>query len=221
MKPLEELEKIIKQSNPSTALTLINQALNDEKYYRPDVLVLRAKLYRKMDKHKESLQDLNEAVAQNDLHADAYFERAITYYYLKQYRQSLEDLDRAVELQPQSAFRYAGRAYLKAAMGMVHEAIEDYQKAIELDPDDAISHNNLGLIYENMGRRNQAYHLYRIAENLSGNIVLGELSDKNFSGVGSTFRQTIWHYVFSLFYSRQARKEYWQFVRTIFSRRKK
>ncbi len=117
-------------------------------------------------KYKEALHFFNEFIKSHPRDADAFSDRGVVRLHLNDLKGALEDMNYARSLEPKKAYRYSSRAFVKEKMGDTRGAILDYEKAIALDPDDAIAYNNLGLLEEKLGRHNKAIEHIKKADAL-------------------------------------------------------
>lgn len=219
MDALEQGKKYFEENNYQAALDCFTLFLSMNTLHA-DALFFRAICHRKLGDYKSSIIDFTAVLKKLPEEATIFSERGVSYFHNKQVDLSLKDMDKAVELEPHKAYRYSSRAFIKAYKD-VEGAIADYKKAIALDPEDEISHNNLGLLEENQGRYKEAQENYK-----KSNEIIGYDPEKHQQQVPpsipkATEEPPSFGSVFaSLFNSQAARKDFWNFVISIFGRNK-
>jgi len=217
MDQLLEGKKLFEEQDYQKAIDVLSNFL--KKYSsNADALYMRAVSYRKTGNFDRSIEDLTLILHRLPDEASLLSERGVSYFHKKDFDNALKDMDRAVDLEPNNPYRYSSRAYIRANVD-VKGAASDYEKAIELDPEDEISHNNLGLLYENKGKVNTAKKHFNKA-----NKILGYDPEKKDANKEETNQQienseSISQIMFSVFKSKKARKEYFSFLKSFFSRK--
>ena len=91
-------------------------------------------------------------------------------------------------------------------------------QTIELDPKDDIAYNNLGLLQENAGKMSSAKNNFKKADKISGynpekrvDEIKKDLNEEEENSLGKT--------ALSIFTSKRARKEYFQFIKSLFKKK--
>ncbi len=196
----------------------------------------RSVAYLKMSQLDEALNDLNKAIESYDEYANAYTQRGVVYFHLGELELALKDMDKAVDLEKDNPYRYSSRAYIKGQMKDTESAIEDYKIAIKLDPEDAVAHNNLGLLEEQLGYASKSKKRFEEADRLSVNDQ-GELIQRDNTKVASLIEEKVGeinkeikqnqsskssnkgflYLLKNTFTTKDGFKEYWKFVKGIFS----
>lgn len=195
-----------------------------------DALYTRGISYRKIENYDASVNDLSAILKRLPDEATLLCDRGISHFKNKNIEAALKDMNKAVELEPDNPFRYSSRAYIRTRSD-VNGAMVDYEKAIELDPKDEISYNNLGLLQENAGRMKAAKKNFKKSneaigydpdkrqekidkenQNLEKTEHINNLEvQENNDSLGKT--------MLNVFTSKVTRKEYFQFVKSIFTKK--
>jgi tetratricopeptide (TPR) repeat protein len=89
-------------------------------------------LYNKKQ-YAEAVNNLSEALKQDENNLMALYYRGVSNYYLKNYEQAIADLDKAIEMYPVRADFYYFRALARKEMKDVGMAYSDLSNAIALD----------------------------------------------------------------------------------------
>lgn len=199
--------------------------------------------------YQAALEDFDAAITLLPSEARIYSERAVTKHHLKDQRGALEDFNKALALEPGNPYRYSSRAYLRAFIGDTEGAIADYQEAIKLDPEDAIAYNNLGLLEEKLGRQSAAQVNFAKADAIADKGKTFEKPDLEQAladyekrqaeqqeaerlrnqpkGTGENFNDTpenakvgdYFRVMASVFSSKETFSEFWQFIRSGFTKK--
>ena len=202
--------------------------MSDKRLYDEALNSIRKKDYPK------AIEYFNQLIKLHPDHADAYSERGVSKLHINDLEGALVDINKSLELEPENAYRYASRAFVRAQRGDTDGAIRDYRRAIELDPENAVSHNNLGLLEEKLGYINQSKNRFTLADKLSEiennetkgnhsgnpNHLVNELLEELNINVIKEPAQTLsfWNYVLAVFTSKKHRKDYFRFLKNLFSR---
>ncbi|RIB21909.1 hypothetical protein C2G38_2014583 [Gigaspora rosea] len=105
-----------------------------------------------MDKHEESLKDLNESLKINPNCVEALNNRGLTYQSMGRYEESLADLNRLLEINPNFIEGLVNRGVIYQSMGRYDESLADLKKSLEINPNSAEVLSNRGLTYYKMKR---------------------------------------------------------------------
>lgn len=227
---------LIAQENYQAAIRHFSQLLKKQPEHTTS-LYFRAIAYRRLKNVAASIKDLDNAIELSPLTADYFSERGVSKFHAKDVEGALEDLNHALILEPQNPFRYSSLAYIEEFCGNTQQAIAYYQKAIELDPEDDVAHNNLGLLEEKLGRIEAAKRMFAKADELAQKRESKSTTSENKTTkrkmTAPTAQQEIvvaenvqatpkslWQIYFTtlkeLFTSAATRKEFIDFVKTLF-----
>jgi uncharacterized membrane protein YhaH (DUF805 family) len=80
-------------------------------------------------RHREAIEEFNEAVRRDPRKAEAYYSRAFAYAELGQYEQAIQDLDEAIRLNPNDTDSYQLRGQTYQILGLFKEAERDLARA--------------------------------------------------------------------------------------------
>jgi tetratricopeptide (TPR) repeat protein len=121
-----------------------------------EALLLLAFIALHADQPHESIDWINQAIAQNDRHADAYFLRGEAQQMAGQYEAAIASYDLALTCKHEHADALNNRGNAYFSLGVYERALESYDKAVELDPTRASYHNNRGLALKALGHHQHA-----------------------------------------------------------------
>ena len=96
---------------------------------------LRGKIYNGLEKYKEAVSDLTEAVSMKPDAIGALLQRALAYFKLHENDKALADVNAVIQLNPNSADAYFLRSKIFESLGDEAKAKADMAKAKELNPD--------------------------------------------------------------------------------------
>jgi len=225
MVDLEKGKALFKNQEFEAAITELNTFL-EQQPNNADALYTRAICYRKIDAYDKSVADLTAILIRLPEEATLLCDRGISHFKNKNIEEALKDMDKAVALEPTNPFRYSSRAYIRAKTD-IDGAMTDYEKAIELDPKDEISYNNLGLLQENAGRMKAAKKNFKKSNEILGydpnkreqesvkTIELDNPKEKEKLKYSHP-QESLWKIVWSVFTSKKTRREYFNFLKSIF-----
>lgn len=141
------------QSAPARELCL--QALRiDPRSF--EALLFLAFIALHANQPQESIGWIDQAIAQNDSHADAYFLRGEAQQMAGQYQAAAASYDAALDLKPQHADALNNRGNAYFSLGLYERALESYDRAVELSPERASFQNNRGLALKALGQHQLA-----------------------------------------------------------------
>lgn len=230
---------LIAQENYQAAVRHFSQLLKKQPEHTTS-LYFRAIAYRRLKNVAASIKDLDNAIELSPLTADYFSERGVTKFHAKDIEGALEDLNHALVLEPQNPFRHSSLAYIEEFCGNTQQAIAYYRKAIELDPEDDIAHNNLGLLEEKLGRIEAAKRMFAKADELAQKREGKSIKPENKTTERKmaapiaqqkivvaedvkTAPKSLWQIYFTtlkeLFTSAATRKEFIDFVKTLFRKK--
>lgn len=110
-------------------IILSNDKLNDNVYLD------RARLYEKMGRHYDAINDYTTALRLNPDQKIVYKERGLLLVDTKAYRKGIMDLDIALQLEPKNGQLYYYRALAKQASGDKEGALVDFEMAKRFNED--------------------------------------------------------------------------------------
>jgi tetratricopeptide (TPR) repeat protein len=128
-------------------LNTSNRALALDLYYN------RSRLYSRMGKRQEQLDDLSRILILDTSNAEMHYERGLVYTALHRYPEALADYDWAVQLGPPIPAWHLNRGVTLIRLGRSEEAIPDLTRALELDPTYARAYANRGAVYADKPER--------------------------------------------------------------------
>ncbi|RFU47636.1 tetratricopeptide repeat protein [Paraburkholderia sp. DHOC27] len=103
-----------------------------------------------------SIEWINQAIALNDRHADAYFLRGEAEQRLGHYQAAAASYDTVLALNPAYAEALNNRGNVHLSLGLLERALESFARAIALKPVQASFHNNQGLAFKALGQHDRA-----------------------------------------------------------------
>ncbi len=226
MSKLEKGKELFKAAKFEEALALFSSFLKDNKEHG-DALFFRGLAYRKTEQFQKSVDDLSLLINRLPDTADLYSERGVSYFHLKEYKTALNDMNKAVELEPENSYRYSSRAYIRGYLD-IDGAIKDYEKATQLDPKDDIAYNNLGLMLEKQGKLKQAQQKFKKSNEITGYDpdakkevepeVKKEVVAEQPKIDANPTESSIGRVMLDVFRNKETRKEYFNFLKTIFKK---
>ena len=217
MTGLEKGKSLFEKQAFNEAIAELNTFLTTNANHT-DALYVRAMCHRKIEAFEESINDLTTILTRLPNEPTLLCDRGISHFHNKDIESAIKDMDKAVELDPKNPYRYSSRAYIKAKTD-INGAMADYEKAIELDPKDEISLNNLGLLQENAGNMKAAKMNYK-----KSNALIGYHPEKRENKVQDNKRKdsktsnSMGGIMLSVFKSKKARQEYFQFLKSMFKK---
>ena len=231
MNGLEKGKALFEKQNFDEAIKTLTHFLSENKN-NADALYTRAISYRKIDEFEMSIQDLTVMLERLPNEPSLLCDRGISHFHNKDIPSAMTDMNKAVEIDPNNPYRYSSRAYIRSRSD-IDGAIADYEKAVELDPKDEIAFNNLGLLQENAGRMKSAQKNYKKA-----NSIIGYDPDKRQEEIDNKKDEvnnsateirpekrenndSLAKTMLSVFSSKTVRTEYFQFLKSIFKKKKK
>ena len=110
-------------------IILSNDKLNDNVYLD------RARLYEKMGRHYDAINDYTTALRLNPDQKIVYKERGLLLVDTKAYRKGIMDLDVAIKLEPKNGQLYYYRAIAKQSTGDKEGALVDFEMAKRFNED--------------------------------------------------------------------------------------
>ncbi len=113
------------------AMSDFNDALRRNPYIA-DVYNERGNLYRLNGEHQLAIEDYNAAIAIDDTHYAAYYNRALAHENLKQMIEAESDLTRAIELNPDIVACYEARGRIRNELKQFADSIADYETFLKM-----------------------------------------------------------------------------------------
>lgn len=104
-----------------------------------------------------ALSDLEWALKNGGLDAEALCCRAAIYSTLGRFQDALADFNRVLKADDRSAMAYGGRGRARLRLGDVVGAVSDFERAIAIDPNDAALFVARGAAYRNLGNDSEAF----------------------------------------------------------------
>jgi len=235
MTGLEKGKSLFEKQEFEAAIKEFNSFLS-ENNNNADALYTRAICYRKINQFEKSIQDLTSILSRLPNEPTLLCDRGISHFHNKDIPSAMKDMNLAVEIDPNNPYRYSSRAYIRSRSD-IDGAMQDYEKAIELDPKDEISYNNLGMLQENAGRMKAAKKNYSKGNNIIGynpddrkdrlekkqeEIDITEKKQEPNQHINNLevqeMQDSLWKTMLSVFNSENARKEYFQFLKSFFKK---
>lgn len=170
----------IKEDDPTKAAEYFNTCYNlgkieGEKYYRQGIEEAGKKHFN------IALELFDEAIKENPVMTDAYFEASEIYRQNKNYSNAIKYLEKIKEIKPdyKNLYNYLGHLYLNEAMNfsgnsnkvkirmmLLSKSSENFKTAIEKNPNDSELYYLLVRVYTYMGDDEKAYDIMRKASDL-------------------------------------------------------
>ena len=104
-------------------------AIVQEDNLNSDVYYERAKIFEKMDRLYDAINDYTKSLSLDPSKVHIYKDRGIDLVMTKSYRKGIMDLDKAIKLEPQNSKLYFYRAVAKESSGDHEGAVRDYDSA--------------------------------------------------------------------------------------------
>jgi tetratricopeptide (TPR) repeat protein len=105
---------------------------------------------------QEAIDWVNQAIAQNDRHADAYFLRGEAQQMAGHDQAAAASYEAALSLAPKHVHALNNRGNAYFSLGLYERALESYNSAVELNPAQASFQNNRGLALKALGQLDPA-----------------------------------------------------------------
>jgi len=105
---------------------------------------------------QKSIADKNSPVTEDQLTAQAWFERGYMYGESNKLDEALNCYTEAIRLEPTFSYAYTNRSDINRQKGHLSDAIADANKAIEIDPQDGFAFNNRGIVFGELGELDKA-----------------------------------------------------------------
>ena len=148
------------------AIEYFTIVLKEEKEHK-GALDKRAKAFAGLKSYDLAIKDSEKLVQLEADNAESQANHALILYLMGNKEEAIRFFNAAVKLEPNNPYRYSSRAFVKERMGDLKGALADYDRAINLDPEDSISYNNKGLIEEKLGRKEKSKSSFLKADKLS------------------------------------------------------
>ncbi|NGM63704.1 tetratricopeptide repeat protein [Sphingobacterium sp. SGR-19] len=132
-----------------------------------DVLVYRGALHLRLLRYDKALSDLNQAIAMNSEHFQAYLFRAKLFKAIQEHGKARVDFDRSVEVQPDASVTYEERGGFLADLKLYEEALLDFNKLVSLIPEDFYVYALRGDLFEKLENWEAALQDYSTAITLN------------------------------------------------------
>ena len=149
------------------ALTLFNEALEQETNYSPELIYnFIATIYLQQD-------DLEQAVVYQEkstaLHPEyrSLVSLGMNYHLLGRDEEAERTYQKAIELNPQKGEAYASLGALYLGQRSFSAAVENLKKAADYEPKIAVIHANLAIAYAASGDADGSEREFKIAEELN------------------------------------------------------
>jgi tetratricopeptide (TPR) repeat protein len=114
-----------------------------------------------------ALVTLQEFLATEPRHAEAWYRQGNVLKDLKRPHEALDSYSRAIELAPRYGAAHCNRGVVLLALGNPDDALHEFRRAIDIDPRDAIAHYNRGLAEQWLGQPDAALASYTTALTLN------------------------------------------------------
>lgn len=101
--------------------------------------------------HEEATKLYSQAIAADEMHLDAYLQRAFSYSVLKQYEMAVNDYSKIIELKPGLVFAYISRGSAYNKLNEFKKALIDFDVAVSIDPENQEAYNNRGWSKKGLG----------------------------------------------------------------------
>ncbi len=124
-----------------------------------------AYFHRKDLVHAE--EELEVALAMDDLSVEAYYRLGDVYRVGKRHAAAIEQYRNALEINPSYVYALNGLGMTLATIGRNNEAFDAFEKMVSVDPKGPRGYFNLGALLERMRRKEEALEAYRRFMSLS------------------------------------------------------
>jgi superkiller protein 3 len=115
--------------------------------------------YRRQLKPAE--EQLQAALALEELHVEAHYRLADVYRAAKNYDGAIEQYRKALDINPSYVYAWNGIGMALATAGRNDEALRAFREAVRIDPNGAQVYFNLAVLLERMNRDGEALEVYR------------------------------------------------------------
>jgi tetratricopeptide (TPR) repeat protein len=124
---------------------------------RVQLVLAEAQLLRDNKAHRETVELLTEALANDPKSTDLRYDRAMAAEKIAQYKMMEDDLRTIIKIKPDHAHAYNALGYSFAERGIrLDEAYTLIQDAVKLAPNDAYIQDSLGWVQFKLGRNQEA-----------------------------------------------------------------
>lgn len=205
---------------------LFTQAL-DSGAHQTEALYNRARAYAKLEDQQASLKDFEQLKILNPTNASYIGDYAVSLHLNDENILAEKAFELALELEPNNAYRYSSLAFFKDRIGDHEGAVAAYEKAIALDPEDAIALNNKGLVEEKLGRKKDSIASFNKSNKIVGyepekKDLIKEVETKHGLAADkseATKANSLTDVLKSLF-TQEGIRDFWNFTKNIFSKKK-
>ncbi len=147
-----------KSGEYQTALSYLNDILNeDENNF--EALVLRSKVYLKLNNTELAEEDINKALSLDEDY-ESHFIKGKIDFDKGNYQQALSHFSKSIELNKRFTEGYLNRAYTFYKINDFENALNDYELAYQLDPNSSAPLVNMGFIFGLIGENDLAIEYY-------------------------------------------------------------
>jgi tetratricopeptide (TPR) repeat protein len=132
------------------AVSYFNKIIEKEPAYK-QVYLYRGMTYRQLKQNMKAVDDLTQAITEDETEFLAFCERGFCYYDLEKYEEAAADLKyyvSKVDTAGVDAYRILGKSYFYLEQS--RNAVNAFTKALEIAPDNFESYANRGLSYYNL-----------------------------------------------------------------------
>jgi tetratricopeptide (TPR) repeat protein len=118
---------------------------------------------QELKRHDEALAAFDEAIALDQAHRSAHYNRGLCLLKLKRPAEALAGFDRQLALQPQHIPALISRGNALQMLGRLEEALQSFDQLIALDPASSDALYNRGNVLRDMRRLDEARSSYELA----------------------------------------------------------
>lgn len=133
-------EKCLNNEDYTTAISLLGDAIQQNKGFLKEAYFSRARAYFRLKKYDEAISDVTEAMRRGLDTADAYDLRGVAHYNkgeLDHYKLAVLDFTNVIRLAPSARAYFLRGASYNHGGGDAEKAIADLTVVIEMEPDNA------------------------------------------------------------------------------------
>lgn len=142
---LENAKMELLLENYSKALTEIDKALKEDKYFS-EAYFLKGRYFELKGDTTRAVSSYSTAIENDPYYFDAFLQIAVLYTAIKS-DLAIEYYNSALEINPESVEALQNLGLFYQTTGRIQKAIENYNKAEKIMPDNAIVNYNKGYIY--------------------------------------------------------------------------
>lgn len=110
----------------------------------------------KSENYLKSVETFSNAIKENPIDYEAYYNRGLSYLMLKELDNAERDFDKSIHYNPSYSNSYYLRGNVHQKKGNSYSAISDFEKAIELNPYNSDSYMKCAIVYGKQGDKKKS-----------------------------------------------------------------